>query len=331
MSNQNQTDASSRPALARALRGESTSRVPLWYMRQAGRYLPEYHEVRNRFSFMDLCRDVESAVRVSLQPHERFSLDGVIMFSDILTPLSGAGIELHFEEKRGPVIDTLITEMEHIDIMADFQPERDTAFVAEILRTLRATLEERAAKDGVERPGLLGFAGAPFTLTSYLIEGGTSRHFDKTKAAIFGRSDFYHALANRLTEITINYLKMQAAAGADVVQIFDSWGGVLSPADYREFAMPYTARIIKALRESTDIPVILFVGNSAHLVPEMVEQEPTALGMDWRVTAEQIERLVPGHMAVQGNLDPLTLYGSPDRVRCGRGSVRSTPRATWWE
>ena len=201
-------------------------------------------------------------------------------------------------------------------LRADFDPATDTAHVRDILRNLRAHID---GIDASTRPALLGFAGAPFTLASYLIEGGTSKKFEKTKGAVFGQSDFFHKLSDRLTEITIRYLKMQIDAGADAVQIFDSWAGILSPADYAEFAAPYTARIIAALQTYSERPTILFVGNSAHLLPEMIAQKPRVLSVDWRVRANALRREFDEHqitgMAVQGNLDPLILYGTPERVR----------------
>jgi uroporphyrinogen decarboxylase len=287
-------------------------------MRQAGRYLPEYNELRRGRSFLELAETVELAVRVSLQPFERFAVDGIIMFSDILTPIKGAGIPLHFEERLGPVLEQKITgagELSHLN--ADFDPISDTAHVDHILRNLRGHIDGLALP--VEhRPALLGFAGAPFTLASYLIEGGTSRKFEATKAALFGDSDFFHALSARLTEISIRYLKMQLDAGADAVQIFDSWGGILSPADYAEFSAPYTGRIVQALQEYSDRPVILFVGNSAHLLPEMIAQKPRVLSLDWRVRPaailDEMVRQGDPDLALQGNLDPLALYGTVDRV-----------------
>ena len=298
--------------MVRALKCESVPETPFWYMRQAGRYLPEYHEVRNQYSFMDLCRAVDSAVQVSIQPFERFGMDGIIMFSDILTPLSGAGIELHFEEKKGPIIDTVIENKDDISKLREFDPLRDTGFVKEILGKLSAYIAKQPHSN---QPALLGFAGAPFTLASYLMEGGTSKQYEKVRTAIFGAPDFYHALAERLTEITIDYLKMQVDAGADAVQIFDSWGGILAKEDYKEFAAPYTSRIIAALKKYSAKPVILFVGNAAHLLPEMCEQSPSAVSLDWRVDPALAREVIPAHIAIQGNMDPLVLYGSPENVK----------------
>ncbi len=313
----NSPNNSNTPLLVRALRGEAVETVPLWYMRQAGRYLPEYQEIRTGRTFLDLSENPDLAVEISLQPYHRFAPDGIIMFSDILTPIKAAGIPLHFEESKGPVLDRTIRSESELRLIDSFDAARDTAHVTEILTRLRAHI------DGIEqdRPALLGFAGAPFTLASYIVEGGTSKRFEKTKAAVFGQSAFFHKLSERLCEITVEYLAMQLETGADAVQIFDSWGGILSPADYAEFSAPYTAKIIAALRKRSDKPIILFVGNSAHLLREMIAQEPNVLSLDWRVRAEDVLELAPAQMALQGNLDPLTLYGDPERVRAATQAV----------
>ena len=292
--------------LVQALRGGRPSRVPLWFMRQAGRYLPEYHEIRKQYDFMQLCRDVDAATRISLQPYERFRTDGIIMFQDILTPLWAGGVDLHFEEGRGPVINSRFEGAADLTLLDAYRTEQ-TVFVADLIKNLVAI----AAKEE-ERPAVLGFAGAPFTLASYLIEGGSTRTFAKTKTTLFGQPDFYHEMAGRLATMTVEYLRQQISAGVDAVQLFDSWGGILSREHYSLFARPYTEKVIAELKRDTDVPIILFVGNGAHLVREMAGQSPTALSLDWRTSPDDAP--VPPHMAVQGNLDPLVLYGSPTRA-----------------
>ncbi len=305
------------PEMIRALRGETTERVPVWYMRQAGRYLPEYNRVREGKTFLELCANVDAAVEVSLQPLDRFDLDAVIMFSDILTPLSGVGVPLHFAEKQGPVIERTIQSEGDLGMLANYRPEQQNAYVGEILRTLRVELERRAATRASGRPALLGFAGAPFTLASYLVEGGTTRTFERLKRMLFGQPDLFARLADRLTEMTIAYLRMQIQAGADAVQLFDSWAGVLAPADYEEFAAPYVRRIREALRGdgTASVPFILFTGTGAHLLREMSALGPDVISLDWRVTREQADACIPATIALQGNLDPLVLYGSEGEVR----------------
>lgn len=306
-----------RPTLIQALRGQRPERVPVWFMRQAGRYLPEYHEIRRNYAFMDLCRDIDAAFEITLQPYHRFGTDGIIMFQDILTPLWASGTELHFEEGRGPVITSKFEQLSDLDRLSNFDSSA-TAFVADLLGRLRAFATSRP-----DRPAVLGFAGAPFTLASYLLEGGSTKTFSKTKETIFGNGNLYHEMADRLAAMTVTYLRQQIAAGADAVQIFDSWGGILSREHYFEFARPYTERVISELRKESDVPVILFVGNGSHLVRSMADQAPAALALDWRVVPDEVS--VPAELAVQGNLDPLVLYGAESRVRA---EVRRTLE-TW--
>jgi len=293
--------------LIQALSGQKTERIPFWYMRQAGRYLPEYNQIRSQMTFMELTRNVSAAVEVSKQPFFRFGMDGLIMFSDILTPLSGAGIPLHFEEKRGPVLEKVIRKSEDLGALHDFEASRDTPYVGEILQKLREFCD-------AEGPALIGFAGAPFTLASYLIEGGSTRSFDQCKRILFSDPVLYESLANRLTEISANYLSMQIDAGAEVIQLFDSWGGVLSLEHYQVFAAPYNRSIIARLKEKhPHTPIILFVGNASHLTSELIAAGADALSLDWRVPDLEIQR-IPASLSIQGNLDPLVLYGSGTTV-----------------
>jgi len=324
-----QTTDSKYPLIIKAFKGEHTDRIPIWFMRQAGRYLPEYNEIRSELSFLDLTMNVDLACEVSIQPYLRFGLDAIIMFSDILTPLSGAGVPLHFEEKRGPILSRTIEKEADLKMLENFDANRDTSFVKEILQTILGKLtannppvpENYFTASGntsdFTRPGLLGFAGAPFTLASYLIEGGTSRKFEKTKKFMYSQSELFHKLSDRLADITIDYLTMQLMSGADAVQIFDSWGGILSPSDYSEFSAPYTKKILNGLKNNSSIsnkPVILFVGNGSHLLEEMSSQNPDVISLDWRVSFKEAKRLIPENIALQGNMDPLVLYGSTNRV-----------------
>lgn len=294
------------PILVRALRGQKTPRVPFWYMRQAGRYLPEYNELRLGRTFVEVMESPDLSVEISLQPYRRFRMDGVIMFSDILTPLRGAGIPLHFEDKKGPVLGRTIQNESELAMFTDFDPEKGCAYVSEILQRLRTELA------GEEPPALLGFAGAPFTLASYLIEGGSTTKFEKTKGVLFSRPDFFARMSEALTELTIRYLTMQVKAGAQAVQIFDSWGGILARHHYQEFSVPYTSRIVQAVQK-LGVPVILFTGNAAHLLDDLIAQKPDCISLDWRITQESAAR-VPASIALQGNMDPLVLYGSKERT-----------------
>jgi uroporphyrinogen decarboxylase len=315
---QNQT-----PIIARALKGEKTERTPVWFMRQAGRYLPEYNAIRNGLTFLELTQNVDLACEVSLQPYRRFGVDGIIMFSDILTPINGAGVPLHFEEKKGPILERTVASEADLSLLDSFVAERDTGFVKEILQKILSHITSSNppevakpfALSNAPRPTLLGFAGAPFTLASYLIEGGSTKKFEKTKALMYSTPYLFAKLSDRLADITIDYLKMQLKAGADAVQIFDSWGGILSPHDYAEFSAPYVKKIIAGIkREIPEKPVILFTGNAAHLLEEMSSLGPDAISLDWRVSPQRAEREIPHTIAVQGNMDPLILYGSVERV-----------------
>jgi len=301
-----------QPLILQALKGNKTQRPPIWFMRQAGRYLPEYNEIRKGLSFVELTQNVDLSIEVSLQPHRRFAVDGIIMFSDILTPLNGAGVPLYFEEKKGPILEKTIASDADLSLLDRFDPSRDVPYVKSIVQGLRSAIDSMPG----ERPGLLGFAGAPFTLASYLVEGGTSKRFEKTKAFIFGKSELYHKVASRLSEMMIDYLSMQLSSGCDAVQLFDSWGGILSPVHYKEFIAPYTSRIIASLREKfPQKAVILFTGNGSHLLKEMSMQKPDALSLDWRVCADCVSREIDPSIAIQGNMDPLVLYGSAERTK----------------
>lgn len=300
----------SDPLMIKVLRGEWSERIPLWYMRQAGRYLPEYNEIRKGMTFIELCSNPKLATEVSIQPHKRFGLDAIIMFSDILTPVHAAGIPLHFEEKKGPVLEQTIEKESDISHLDGFNPDTQTAYVGEILQRITGYIGNLPVE--TERPALIGFAGSPFTLASYLVEGGTSRKFEKTKAKAFGETGFFKLLLEKITEITIDYLKYQIRNGAQIVQIFDSWGGILKAEDYMEFSGRYTQKILDALREEPAVR-ILFTGNGSHLIREMAGQKPDAISLDWRVNADVL-RIVPESIGLQGNLDPLNLYGTPDRV-----------------
>ncbi len=301
--------------IVKALRGEATDRIPFWFMRQAGRYLPEYNQIRKDTTFIGLTQNPELSSEITIQPHRRFATDGIIMFADILTPLHGAGVPLHFEEKKGPVLEKTITNESELSLIDSFDPEKDTSYVAELLTRLRAYID---GLDLTEKPGLLGFAGAPFTMASYLIEGGTSKKFELTKEIVFKNEAFFHRLSDRIADMTIDYLRMQLKFGADAVQLFDSWGGVLSPDHYREFALPYLKKIISALHDGNNgpdrKPVILFVGNSSHLLEELNQAGSDTVSLDWRTTPEMADKYIDAGKGIQGNMDPMILYGTVDRT-----------------
>lgn len=288
-----------------ACRRRETDRTPVWIMRQAGRYLKEYREVRGRVSFIELCKTPELAAEVTLQPLDILGVDAAILFSDILLILEAMGAPLEFGD-GGPVIGGPVRDAAAVERMRVPDPVEAMPFVFETIRLLRRELAGRVP--------LIGFAGAPFTLASYLVEGGTSRDFHVLKKMMFAEPGVLHALLEKITLATIEYLKAQAEAGAEALQLFDTWAGILSPGDYRGFALAYTQRITGALRGS-GVPLILFVMGGAGLLDEMKEAGVDVVGLDWRVDIGAArERLGPG-LAVQGNLDPCALYQPPEKIR----------------
>ena len=281
----------------KACRGEQTSYTPVWFMRQAGRYLPEYQQVRGKVSFLELCKSPELCTEVTLQPIRRFGFDAAILFSDILIPMEAMGLALDFHEGRGPIFADPVRSRQAVDALVVPNPEEAVPFVLETIRLLRQELEVP----------LIGFAGAPFTLATYLIEGGSSKVFLQTKKMMFQEPELYHNLLSKITACTSAYLQAQARAGAQALQLFDSWAGVLAPCDYAQFAMPYVRSIIADLRSMTDIPLIYFANNGATLTGMTTTLGADVLGFDWRLPVKEAVHMAGNH-AVQGNLDPLALF-----------------------
>ena len=280
-----------------ACRGEQTAYTPVWFMRQAGRYLPEYQKIRSKVSFLELCKTPELAAEVTLQPIDIFGFDAAILFSDILIPMEAMNLALEFHEGKGPLFAQPVRSQKAVDDLVVPVPEDQLAFVLETIRLLRATLQVP----------LIGFAGAPFTLATYLIEGGSSKVFLHTKKMIFQEPQLYHNLMAKITACTSAYLQAQAKAGAQALQLFDSWVGILAPCDYEEFALPYVRSIISDLRATTDVPIIYFANNGSTLTKLTTTVGADVLGFDWRLPlGEAIARV--GRHAVQGNIDPLALF-----------------------
>ncbi|MBU0730194.1 MAG: uroporphyrinogen decarboxylase [Proteobacteria bacterium] len=290
----------------KACKGEPVDYTPIWIMRQAGRYLPEYHTVRSKGSFLDLCKTPERAAEVTLQPVDILGVDAAILFSDILVPLEKMGAPLEFHENRGPVFPSPIRDQAAVDKLGIPDPEDDLGYVMETIRILRKELAGRVP--------LIGFSGAPFTLATYLIEGGSSKNYLNTKIMMYQDPGLYKSLLDKITDCQIVYLKGQAAAGAQALQIFDSWAGVLAPRDYREFAYPYVTRIIAALKEVTDIPLIYFANNGATLLDITKDCGSDVLGFDWRINLDEAVRRVGPKMSIQGNMDPLALFLPDDKL-----------------
>jgi uroporphyrinogen decarboxylase len=288
-----------------ACRRRPTACTPVWLMRQAGRYMPEYRAMRERHGFLELCKNPQAAAEVTLQPVERLGVDAAILFADILLVLEPLGVGLEFTKGEGPHIQRPVRGADDVARLARVDVGEVVGFVFETVRLVRKALGDRVP--------LIGFAGAPFTLASYLIEGGASREFLLTKRFMRAERDAWHAMLGRLAGITADYLNGQIAAGAQAVQLFDSWVGTLSPADYREFVLPHTRAVIERL--NPDVPVIHFGVGTATLLSLMKEAGGNVIGLDWRVELGPAwERL--GHdVAVQGNLDPAVLLSSVGDIR----------------
>jgi uroporphyrinogen decarboxylase len=287
----------------KACRGEQTPYTPVWFMRQAGRYLPEYQKVRRKVSFLELCKSPALCTEVTLQPIDIFGFDAAILFSDILIPMEAMNLELEFHEGRGPVFPQPVRSQKAVDALIVPDPEATVPFVMETIRLLRKELQVP----------LIGFAGAPFTLATYLIEGGSSKVFLNTKKMMFQEPELYHHLLLKITACTSLYLQAQARAGAQALQLFDSWAGILAPCDYEQFALPYVRSIIEDLRAMTDIPLIYFANNGATLVRHTVTLGADVLGFDWRLPIGDAIRQAGEH-AVQGNIDPVALFLPKERL-----------------
>ena len=304
--------------LLRALRRQPVDRTPVWLMRQAGRYLPEYRASRAAAgSFLAMAKTPELACEVTLQPLRRFPLDAAILFSDILTVPDAMGLGLYFVEGEGPKFERPVRNEEDVARLAVPDMETELRYVMDAIRVIRREL-------GGKVP-LIGFSGSPWTLACYMVEGGGSDNYSKIKAMAFNRPDLLHRLLGVVTDAVIAYLAAQRAAGAQALQVFDTWGGVLSPTLYREFSLPYLARIARELK-TADVPVILFgKGNAPHL-DALFTSGADAIGVDWTVTLEDAARRNGGRVALQGNMDPAMLYGSPDAVRAQARAVLDSYR-----
>lgn len=277
----------------RVCRGERTEKVPVWFMRQAGRSLPEYRRVRAGHDILEICRTPELAAEVTLQPVRRYGVDAAILFSDIVVPLQAMGVELDIRPGVGPVIESPVRTAQDVDRLRPLEPERDVPFVLETIRGLTAEL----------KVPLIGFGGAPFTLASYLVEGGPSRSFVETKRLMYSDPATWHKLMDRLAESALAYLRAQVAAGVNALQIFDSWVGALSPADFDGYVAPAVQRIVGGI-EDLGVPRIYFGVDTAPLLEQIAALGPDVIGVDWRVTLAEARRRVGEHIILQGNLDP---------------------------
>ena len=297
--------------LLRALLCEPVDRTPIWIMRQAGRYLPEYRATRERAgNFLTLCKTPELACEVTLQPLERFDLDAAILFSDILTIPDAMGLGLSINEGEGPRLAKPVRSEADINGLPVPDPEDELGYVTEAVRTIRRELAGRVP--------LIGFAGSPWTLATYMVEGRGSKEFSRVKKLMFDEPLVMHQLLEKLTQAVIDYLNAQIAAGAQAVMVFDTWGGVLTPRDYRAFSLYYLEQIVTGLVEEVDgvaVPNVLFTKGGGQWLEDIVRTGCDAIGLDWTVDIGEARARVGREVALQGNLDPSVLYASPERIQ----------------
>ncbi|MFK7993035.1 MAG: uroporphyrinogen decarboxylase [Granulosicoccus sp.] len=295
----------------RALNREEVSRTPVWVMRQAGRYLPEYLKVRKQAGdFMSLCSNPELACEVTLQPIDRFNLDAAILFSDILTIPDAMGLGLHFEAGEGPKFSNPIKTAADVEKLPIPDPNDSLRYVMDAVSTIRRELNGRVP--------LIGFSGSPWTLATYMLEGGGTKDFAKVKGMLFSEPATLHKLLDKTAQSVISYLNAQVEAGAQSLMVFDTWGGVLAPANYREFSLRYMQQIVDGLTREADgrkVPVVLFTKNGGQWLDIMADTGCDGLGVDWTTDLSDARARTGDRVALQGNLDPSVLYGSPESIR----------------
>jgi uroporphyrinogen decarboxylase len=292
------------PFLA-ACRREKTPYTPVWLMRQAGRYMQEYRKLRAEFSFLELCKRPDLAAEITVTPVERLGVDAAILFADILLILEPMGVGLEYSKDDGPVIHNQVRSRTGVEQLVEFDPADALSYVFDAVRKCRAALDGRVP--------LIGFAGAPFTLASYLIEGGGSRNYLWTKKMMYTDPGAWRALMERLSQLLAKYLNAQIAAGAEAVQLFDSWAGCLAPDDYERYVLPYTRATIAAI--TPGIPVINFSTGTTGLLRLLRAAGGDVIGVDWRVNLDEAWERLGYDVAIQGNLDPVALFASPKEIR----------------
>jgi len=288
-----------------ACRCQPTPRPPVWLMRQAGRYLPEYREIRAKHKFLEMCRSPALVKEVTLQPIRRFGMDAAIIFSDILLPLAPMGLNLEFHEGQGPVIDNPVRTMADVEALVDFDVRKEMDWLGEAIAETRAALDPATA--------LIGFAGAPFTLACYAIQGRGGDSFQSVRRWLYRHFDEFEALLDRFADITIEHLKMQIEAGAQAVQLFDTWGGLLSPYEYIHRVFPHVQKILRAVGD-TGAPRILFI-KGAGPFRFLRYAEAEAIGLDWTMPFQETRNFLGDRYAVQGNLDPMILFAETDFIK----------------
>ena len=310
-----ETRSSTNDRFLRACRRQPVDRTPVWFMRQAGRYMAEYRALRQKHDLLTLCRTPELAVEVTLQPIRALGVDAAILFSDLLLPLEPLGLPFHFAAGEGPVVDRPLRTRADVDALRRFEPRESLGVVLEAVRLLRKELSVP----------LIGFAGAPFTLASYAIEGGHSNHFTITKRLMYEDPDTWHRLAALLAEVVADYLRAQVEAGAQALQLFDSWVGALDAADYREFVLPHVSTLFAGLR-GCDVPLIHFGTGTGHLLALQREAGGDVIGVDWRTPLDEGWARAGDGVAVQGNLEPHALFAPRERLLARVDDVLSRAR-----
>ena len=289
----------------RALKGETVSRPPVWMMRQAGRYLPEFMEIKNKYDFFTRCRTPELASEITVQPIRRFGMDAAILFSDILVIPQAMNIEVEMKPDFGPFLPNPVRDQKAVDRVLIPDVDIELGYVMEAIKATKEKLNNAIP--------LIGFAGSPWTILCYVVQGQGSKNFDKAKAFCFKNPEAAHQLLQKITDTTIAYLKAKVRAGVDVVQVFDSWGGMLSPEDYQEFSWKYIQQIIDALKEM--VPVIAFGKGCWFAFREMSQSGASALGVDWTCSARNARYLSGGNITLQGNFDPSRLLSPPAEIK----------------
>ena len=289
----------------KACRRETVDVTPVWFMRQAGRYMADYRALRQRYSLLDICRTPELAVAVTLQPVDVIEVDAAILFSDLLIPFTPMGLDFDFIKGEGPSIAHPIQCAGDVDRLRSFQPREALSYVLETIGLLRREL--------VDRVPLIGFGGAPFTLAAYAIEGGPSTTYARTKAFMYAQPAAWHRLCERFADMIIDYLTAQVEAGVEALQIFDSWAGALGRDDYREFAHPHTSRILTEVGE-LGVPVVHFAVGTAAILADLADAGGDVIGVDWRLPLDEAWSIIGPNRAIQGNLDPTLLLGPRERL-----------------
>lgn len=283
---------------------QPTKYTPIWLMRQAGRYMKEYRALRRKFSFLEMCKNPELAARVTLLPVEKLKVDAAIIFSDILLPLEPMGVELEFTRNEGPVLRNPIREIRQIDSLRIIEPEENLPFLMEAIRIVRKELEGKIP--------LIGFSGAPFTLASYIIEGSHSTNYVLTKGLMYKDRSAWDRLMEKISEVLVRYLNAQIRSGVQALQLFDSWVGCLSPVDYEEYILPYSKKVIEGVGKS--VPMVHFATSSSTLLERMKLAGGDVIGVDWRVNLGEAWARLGYDVAIQGNLDPVVLFGKTDLI-----------------